>query len=415
MSPSLGENRIWIDSEVLTWQDVFQAATRKHPGIGRTDPPRACVVQSAMEALEWVILGLTHGLDLAILGRERFSENVSSTLAEAGIGIDGCLTTKGADSDQGCVWILTSGSTGAPKLIQHTWGTLLTAKRPPAPHRWLLPFQIGTYAWYQIVMPTIHFAGQELVIPPAGSDVAGILARGRECGADAISSTPTFWRVALMSMTENDLAKLPFTQITLGGEIVDQAILDELRALFPSARITHIYAATEVGACIVVNDGMEGFPAAFLQNPDSAIQLAERDGILWVHSPKRGLNQGIADEDGWICTGDRIERSVNRVRFLGRAGRQLINVGGQKAYPAEIEAALLSHPAVRWCRVAQRRAPLVGNLVSAEVVLSSNISTEAAEKSLVEHCRTRLPEYAVPRFFRFIDSIRFGGNLKSSP
>jgi acyl-coenzyme A synthetase/AMP-(fatty) acid ligase len=278
----------------------------------------------------------------------------------------------------------------------------------------LLPFQAGTYAWFQLVLPSLCLEGQELVVPHAGADVAEILATALKCHADAISSTPTFWRVALMALSEDELKALSFRQISLGGEIVDQAILDQLRALYPDARITHIFAATEVGACIVVHDGLEGFPAAWLEDAGREVGLADREGILWVNSSKRGQNEGLAGLDGWICTGDLIERSGDRVRFKGRSGRQLINVGGQKAYPADVESVLLSHPEVRWCRVSARRAPLVGSLVSADVVLAPGLDGAVLEEELAVHCRSRLAEYAVPRFFRFLLEIPCSGNLKSS-
>jgi acyl-coenzyme A synthetase/AMP-(fatty) acid ligase len=89
-------------------------------------------------------------------------------------------------------------------------------------------------------------------------------------------------------------------------------------------------------------------------------------------------------------------------------------VGGQKAYPADVESVLLSHPEVRWCRVSARRAPLVGSLVSADVVLAPGLDGAVLEEELAVHCRSRLAEYAVPRFFRFLLEIPCSGNLKSS-
>ena len=80
-----------------------------------------------------------------------------------------------------------------------------------------------------------------------------------EHGVTAASGTPTFWRQTIYRDAEA-LAKVPLEQITLGGEPVDQAILDQLREIFPTARISWIYASSEVGASIVVHDGKAGFP-----------------------------------------------------------------------------------------------------------------------------------------------------------
>ncbi|MEK8106867.1 hypothetical protein NKG94_20210 [Micromonospora sp. M12] len=93
---------------------------------------------------------------------------------------------------------------------------------------------------------------------------AGRLAHGRgRARVDAASGTPTFWRRTLYRDADA-LARVPLRQITLGGEPVDQAILDQLREVFPSARISWIYASSEVGASIVVHDGRAGFPVDWL-------------------------------------------------------------------------------------------------------------------------------------------------------
>ena len=413
MLPGLLSNRVWTDDGVYTWQELLDRATARW-GECLQAGPLACVVEAPLEALEWAVFGMVHRLDMAILGRERLSETVGQTLVAQGLAMAGEPGSMQKILSQGRVWILTSGSTGAPKLIQHTWDNLLTLKGSPKPHRWLLPYQVGTYAWFQLVLPSLCLEGQDLVIPSAGADVAGIFSIALKCQANAISSTPTLWRVALMAMQAAALKDLPLDQISLGGETVDQAILDQLRDLYPEARLTHIYAATEVGACIVVHDGLEGFPASWLDDPGRAVRLAERDGVLWAASSKRGQNEGLAEADGWICTGDLIAAAGDRIKFKGRAGRLLINVGGQKAYPADVEAVLLSHPAVGWCRVSARQAPLVGNLVSAEIVLAGNGSDAAIEDELRLFCQSRLAEYAVPRFFRFLAGIPFNQSLKST-
>lgn len=406
-------NRVWTDVGVYTWQELLDRALSRW-GRALDSGAWACITDDPLEALEYVAIGRTLGLDIAILGRERLSEPVRSALIAAGLRIAGEALDNERGPAGGHVWILTSGSTGTPKLIQHTWETLLTIRESQAPRRWLLPYQAGTYAWYQLVLPSLCLEGQELVVSRAGANVPEILATAMKCQADAISSTPTFWRVALMALREDELKALSFRQITLGGEIVDQVILDQLKALYPDARITHIFAATEVGACIVVHDGLAGFPGAWLEDTQREVQLADREGILWVRSSKRGQNEGLAEPNGWVCTGDLIERSMDRVQFKGRSGRQLINVGGQKAYPADVEYVLLSHQEVRWCRVSARRAPLVGSLVSADIVLPPGLNTTELEGELLAHCKSRLADYAVPRFFRFLPEIPCSGNLKST-
>jgi acyl-coenzyme A synthetase/AMP-(fatty) acid ligase len=103
-------------------------------------------------------------------------------------------------------------------------------------------------------------------------------------------------------------------------------------------------------------------------------------------------------------TGDLVERRGDRVLFLGRRG-QSINVGGRKAFPTEIEAAVLEVPGVRAVRVSALPSPLVGQLVRAEVVLEPDLDPEAARRAVLAHCRERLTPHMVPRRLEFVRSL----------
>jgi len=101
------------------------------------------------------------------------------------------------------------------------------------------------------------------------------------------------------------------------------------------------------------------------------------------------------------------------VYFCGRAGNTMINVGGQKAFPPDIDAHLMTHPNVVWAQVTARRAPLVGFLPVASVVLRRPMDPDAAENMLIRHCEGRLADYAIPRVWDFLDSVPMRASLKS--
>jgi acyl-coenzyme A synthetase/AMP-(fatty) acid ligase len=375
--------------------------------------PVAFACRTAEEGLG-VAAGLaTTGIDGLILPRDRLVDEVRTVLAQEGFAIDpgaGETVVEPAVSVPavpGRISLLTSGTTGVPKVIHHRWTTLFTQKRvdQAPPNRWLLTYQVGTYAWFQMATLALFVPRQDVVVgdAPAPGDLLALAARR---GATAISSTPTFWRYALLQSDPAVLASVPLRQITLGGEPVDQAILDQLRVRFPSARITHIYASSEVGAAIVVHDGREGFPAAWLERAGAdrerhRIALRIQDGTLWVRSRHASL-----DHRGWVDTGDSVERQGDRVVVVGRRDASFINVGGMKLSSYAVERALLEHPRVAWCRARARPSPLVGSLVAADIVLRDVAeSALEAETELTRHARARLPEHAVPRLWRFLDTI----------
>jgi acyl-CoA synthetase (AMP-forming)/AMP-acid ligase II len=255
--------------------------------------------------------------------------------------------------------------------------------------------------------------GQDLFCA-SSSDPVSSLAEALTAGVTAVSSTPTFWRYAFLNLDPDVVRKSKLETISLGGETVDQAILDELRAIFPSSSIRHIYASSEAGAAIVVTDGRAGFPASRLsQNDGSSLQLKVEDGRLFVRSPFTTA-AAAGNPDKWIDTGDLVEVRGDRVYFLGREGSTMINVGGMKAFPSEIESHLMMHSNVSWAQVYARKAPFVGMLPAARVVLREPSSDPARDQAeLISFLRGSLSEHAVPRFWDFITEIPVKPSLKS--
>jgi acyl-coenzyme A synthetase/AMP-(fatty) acid ligase len=231
----------------------------------------------------------------------------------------------------------------------------------------------------------------------------------RDYAVTHMSATPTFWRAFVIALDKVSSA-FALKHITLGGEVADQAILSRLRELFPNAGITHIYASTEAGALFAVRDGRAGFPAEWLESGIGGVELRLRDGILEVRSPRamRGYVNRDRDasvtEDGWLITNDLIDIREERALFRGRADA-VINVGGAKVCPEEVEAALLEHPDVVDVVVYGAANPITGATVVADVRPAADADQAALRRTLVQHARQRLEPYKVPRVFRFAQDI----------
>ena len=122
----------------------------------------------------------------------------------------------------------------------------------------------------------------------------------------------------------------------------------------------------------------------------------------------------LADKDGFVDTGDMVERRGDRLYFVGRRGG-VINVGGAKVHPEEVEAALNAHVAVRASRVFARKNPITGALVFADVVLRDRHLAHDAEweREILAVCRARLAPHMVPAGLRFVAELPMtdGGKL----
>ena len=186
-----------------------------------------------------------------------------------------------------------------------------------------------------------------------------------------ISGTPSHWRKALMSGAVEVLRP---RYVRLSGEIADQAILDALHAAFPQAMLAHAFASTEAGVAFEVRDGLAGFPASLAGVSGEGVQVDVSRGTLRIRSPgnaTRYLGEGappLKDAEGFVDLGDRLELRGDRWYFVGRSGG-IINVGGMKVHPEEVEAVINSHPRVRMSLVKPRRNPITGTVVTAEVVV----------------------------------------------
>ncbi len=280
-------------------------------------------------------------------------------------------------------WVLlTSGTTGPPKMVVHSRAGLIGAIDPAA----------SPPVWGDILrhpplrrtadIPARIVGGGSLVLPAQDEPLAAVIARYGACGVTHISGTPSHWRRLLMMPNLGSFAP---HYVRLSGEIADQAVLDALRKRFPAATIGHAYASTEAGVGFEVNDGRAGFSADLVGRADGPVEMRVLDGTLRIRSTRTageyvGETTALHDGDGFVDTGDLVQLRGDRYFFMGRRGG-IINIGGQKVHPEEIEAVINEHAAVRMSLVKSRPNPIVGAVVAADVVLAD--SAEACDAALV--------------------------------
>ena len=314
-------------------------------------------------------------------------------------------------------WILlTSGTTGTPKLVAHSFATLagtLPRQAPGSAAVWSTFYDIRRYGGLQIYLRAL-LAGVPLVLSSPQESTAQFLARAGASGVTHISGTPSHWRRALMS---GALALLQPEYVRLSGEVADQVLLDQLRAAYPGARIAHAFASTEAGVAFDVDDGLAGFPAELLDRPRNGIEMRVEDGTLRIRSGRIAAGylgsgaRALGDAQGYVDTGDLVELEKGRYYFRGRKGG-VINVGGLKVYPEEVEGVLNADPRVRMSRVRPKRNPIMGALVVAEVVLEDGAGSglgaadeQTLRKELLESCRRALPAHKVPARLTFVPAL----------
>lgn len=319
-------------------------------------------------------------------------------------------------------WILlTSGTTGLPKLVVHTLETLAGAISPGDRTSksvvWSTFYDIRRYGGLQVLLRAV-LTRTSLVLCNAQEPISAFLARCATHGVTHISGTPSHWRRALMSPSVHLITP---DYVRLSGEIADQSILNNLRTAFPQAHIVHAFASTEAGVAFEVADGVAGVPVATLQNTPN-VEMKLGDGSLRVRSARNARcylgtkAPAVKDGDGFVDTGDVLELRGGRYHFVGRRDG-VINVGGIKVHPEEIESVINRHPAVRVSLVRTKKSSITGALVIADVVLQgaqqgTGSNTGALRDDILLLCRKSLSAHKVPAAINFIPELNIAESGK---
>lgn len=315
-------------------------------------------------------------------------------------------------SGQSTVTILTSGSTGEAKAARHTWDTLCRPVRKAsdlsAP-RWFLSYRPNLYAGLQVMLQCFVNYGT-LVLPGSGHDPqldAELMFAGK---VRFVSGTPSYYRRLLMFADRDLLQRINLAQITLGGEVVDQPLLDRLKQCFPRARHVHIYATTELGRCFSVTDGLAGFPAKYLERPSpDGVEMKIHEGELLVRSANAMQCYDVcsprySSEGEWFATGDMVELKGERVYFVGRKS-EMINVAGSKVYPIEVEQVLRAIAGVSDVRVFGRASSITGQLVACEIVAKEGLDPLVLRETVARISMSKLLAHQRPRQINVVKQI----------
>ena len=304
--------------------------------------------------------------------------------------------------------LATGGTTGSPKLVLHDLQSLLaTIPIGSAPARRTLPLMrfdhIGglDMAWRAL-------AGQQvLVAPPAvltPETVAATIARHR---VEVMPATPSFLNLLLLSGAtfSHDLSSLRV--VPYGAEPMPAGLLRRLEAAWPEVRFVERFGTSETGTLPVCGSG-EGLR---MREDTAGFDWKVVEDELWVSSPSCALGYlsehatGF-DSSGWFRTGDLATMGPDgSVRVLGRR-EELINVGGEKVLPGEVEGVLLAHPEVADCRVFAATNGLLGQVVAAEVVWRGpERDTLTVKRSLQQFASASLARHKLPAVVRLVETV----------
>ncbi|MEM7181479.1 MAG: fatty acid--CoA ligase family protein, partial [Spirochaetota bacterium] len=307
--------------------------------------------------------------------------------------------------------IFTSGSTGVPKGAVHNANQLLQKfHKQRSGFRTITFLLLDHIGGINSLLAVLSYGGT--VIPVKERTAKGVAKIIQDTKAELLPTTPTFLKMILMneSWKQYDLTSLKL--VTFGTEPMPDSTLHALEKIFPNIHFKQTYGLTELGIMPVRSPkgdsrwfsiGGDGFKTRIV------------DGILHIHSHTSMLGYLNApspfDRDGWYNTGDRIEEKDGYIRVLGRDS-EIINVGGEKVFPIEVEDHIMKLPNIKEVAVVGRSNPIMGKVVVARVQLKEPASLEETEKLVRDHCSQGLSPYMVPAIVTLVEKELHGDRFK---
>ncbi len=297
--------------------------------------------------------------------------------------------------------VFTSGSTGEPKGILQDFERVMhkfVEQRPG--WRTVLFLMMDHFGGINTLMSAFAYGGMAICIPDrAAATVCQVIEASR---ATLLPTTPTFLNllIASGSYRQYDLSSVKL--ITYGTEVMTEATLAKLKDIFPSVKLKQTYGLSELG---VLRSKSKADNSPWVKIGGAGFETKVVDNILWVRSEANMVGYLNApdpfDGEGWASTGDHVEVQGEYMRILGRKS-EMINVGGQKVFPVEVESVLLEAHNVSEATVYGKAHALMGQVVYAKIALDHDEDGTAVSERLTRHCLKRLARYKVPLHFEIV-------------
>ncbi len=414
----------WTDQQALVWRDraftfgdvvertqVWQDGLRAY-GIGAGDvvsftgdySPSACALLLALIEAQATAVPLTGGmnaerarlLDVAevtcvihlqddgLYRVERLREATEHPLHRE-------LFARGAPG----LILFSSGSSGAPKAALHDLARLLEKFRTPRHARRTLTFLLLDHiGGLNTLFHTFSNAGTAVTVPDRQPDtVCRVIAQH---GVQILPTSPTFLNLLLVSgaWREHDLSTLEL--VTYGTEVMPEATLKRVREALPHVRLQQTYGLSELG---ILRSKSREDGSLWMKVGGEGFETRIVDGVLHIKAASAMLGYLNApspfDGEGWMNTGDLVEQDGDYIRVLGRRS-EIVNVGGQKVHPSEVESVLLELENVTDATVHGVTNALMGHVVAARLTLAEPEPLIELKRRVRHHCSGRLAPFKVP-------------------
>ncbi len=306
----------------------------------------------------------------------------------------GLLRQLAAKHNPGLV-LFSSGTTGQPKAALHDFVPLLEKFRKPRHSLRTITFLLLDHiGGLNTLFYVLANGGTAVTVESRNPDV--VCAAIEKNSVELLPTSPTFLNLLLLSEAHlrYDLSSL--RQISYGTEPMPESTLKRIHAAFPAVKLLQTYGLSEVG---ILSSRSKSSDSLFFKIGGEGFETRVVDGTLRIRARSSMLGFLNApspfDAEGWLDTGDLVEVEGEYLRILGRRS-EVINVGGEKVHPAEVESVIMEMNEVADASVRGVPNPITGNMVVARIRATEPIDCWELRKRVRDHCKKRLAAFKVP-------------------
>lgn len=320
-------------------------------------------------------------------------------------------------SDKSGLVLFSSGSTGDPKAMVHDFDNLLGSYLDvKTKNLTFLVFLMFDHIGGLNTMLNILSMGSTMIIPEKREpELIGELIQKYK--VNILPASPTFLNLmSIGGVLDNyDLSSLKL--VTYGTEPMSENLLSNLKLKLPKARLIQTFGTSETG---IIKTKSKSSTSLLIKFDDQDQEVKIVNNELWIKSNTRVLgyinhNNDSFTEDGWFKTGDLVEEKENGFyRIVGRKSK-VINVGGEKVLPIEVETVILDLNYILDCTAYAKDNPITGQVVAVKVVVKSlDLDIKQLKKNIKLHCKKNLERYKVPAEIIISDKIKYSTRFKKS-
>ncbi|MCB0207834.1 MAG: AMP-binding protein [Anaerolineae bacterium] len=315
-----------------------------------------------------------------------------------------------ANDEPGLI-IFSSGSTGIPKASIHYFHKILDKfKKPGKPYRALTFLRLDHIGGINTLFQMLCSGGAVINVPQRTVD--NVCRAIEQHQVQLLPTTPTFLNMLLLSESHKVYNLSSLEVVSYGAEPMPATTLSAISKMLPNVKFRQLYGLTELGI-LPTKPAMSD--SLWLNVGNNGCECRVVEGVLWVRTETAMLGYLNApspfDEDGWFNTGDAVEQKNGYLRILGRAS-ELINVGGEKVFPAEVENVILQMDNIKDVSVFGKANPLIGQVVMARVELCQPEDHQALEKRVRMFCKKHLAPFKVPVAVQLVFSELYSDRFK---